>query len=204
MNLDELSKKNKNNIEFERKRNKTIYYGKLDDHFKEICKVKELDETEVKQQMIRDFVENNKTYVSEKYYLKYYDDKEEILVYGDDGQYFELSDGSRVNKRTFEKMFKSEKTGDIEVNPYDFFNYNKIDIKLEKKEKPIEPINMKDFNESRLDLSKKIKSFFDNIDTKNMKEPEKKTNVNIKTPIWNNIPPKHNQNEEWKKGTKKE
>lgn len=199
MNLEELSKKNKNNIEIERKFNKTIYYGKLDDHFKEICEVKKLDENEIKQQMIKEFVENNKEHISEKYYLKYYDDKEVILVYGDDGQYFELSDGSRVNKRTFEKMFKSSKTGDIEINPYDFFNYNEIDIKFEKKEKPIEPINMKDFNDGRLNLSKKIKSFFDDIDTKNIKEPEKKTIVNIKSPIWT----QHNQNEEWKKGTKK-
>jgi len=180
-----------------------MYYGKLEDHFDEICKAKSLNKDELKKQMIKEFVEKNKDVISEKYYLKYYGDKDEILVYGDDGQYFELSDGSRVNKRTFEKMFKSNKTGDIEINPYDFFNYNAINIKMHKKvEKPIEPINMDEFNRGRLEFANKIKSFFENIDTKNMKEPKKDVNVNMKKPIYNNVPPIHNQNKEWIKKEK--
>lgn len=205
MNLEEL-RKNHNVSEKELKEKKTqstMYYGKLEELFDEICKSKSLDKEELKQQMIKEFVEKHKNLVSEKYYLKYYGDKDEILIFGDDGKYYELSDGSRVNKRTFEKMFKSEKTGDIEINPYDFFNYNAINIKTTPKvEKPIEPINMKDFDQNRIEFANKIKKFFENIDVKNMKEPKKDVNVKVKTPIYNNEPVKHNQNEEWKRMAK--
>jgi len=175
-----------------------MYYGKLEDHFDEICNAKSLDKNELKNRWIKDFVEKHKKHCTKKYYLKYEGDKEEILVYGDSGKYFELSDGSLMEKRTFEKMFKSEKTGDIEINPYDFFNNNAINVKEVEK-----PINIDNYNKNRLELAQSLKDFFENIDTKNMKEPKKNVNIDMKKPVWNNIPPKHNQNEEWIKREKK-
>lgn len=180
------------------KKDNKMYYGKLEQCFSEICQEKSLNEKELKHQMIKDFVEKHKHLAKDKYYLKYQGDKDEILIYGDDGEYFELSDGSKMNKRVFEKMFKSEKNGEIEINPYDFFNHNEIDIK-----KVETPINMKDFDDERLSFSKNVKEFFDNIDTRNMKEFTKKHNINIKEPIWNNEPIRHIQSDEWNKIKKK-
>jgi len=162
-----------------------MYYGKLQHHFDEICKTKSLDKDELKNQMMKDFVEKHKDNISEKYYLKYYNDKDEILIYGDDGKYYELSDGSKINKRTFEKMFKSNKTGDIEINPFDFFNHNAINIKQH-----VKPINIKDFEKGKMEFSQTVKKLFDNIDTENINDLKKDTNIEIKTPIWNNVTPK--------------
>jgi len=229
MNLEELKtnlKKNHNlnrseleKIEEEIKKAKKdtkMYYGKLDELFEEICESKSLDKDELKHQIVKEFVEQHKDIISKKYYLKYYGDKDEILIYGDDGKYYELSDGSKINKRTFEKMFKSEQGGDLEINPHDFFNYGAINIKQNKKEikeNQYTEIDIGEFNKGSLYFAEKLKSFFDNIDTKNMKEPKsekgvenaikRNVKVKIKKPIYNNEPIKHDQNEEWKKSAKK-
>ncbi len=158
-----------------------MYYGKLKMQFKELCAIKKLDESEVKKQWIKDFVIKNKSKCSEKYYLKYHGNKEEVLIFGDNGKFYELSNGSLIDKMTFEKMFRTEFT-DLQVNPDDFFTTAAFQIN----EKIIKPIDIKKYDKNEMEFSKKIKDIFDDIDIKNVTFEKQKPTINIITPIWNN------------------
>ena len=224
MNPEEIEKRTEYALGISRAvKDDKMYYGKLEQLFEEICKAKKLDIEDQKHQMIKNFVENNKKLVSEKYYLKYYGDDNEILIFGDNGKYYELSDGSKIDKRIFEKMFKHEKTGDIEVNPYDFWNYNAINFKfvrgkskqdeineqfsnfikanekVKQKKKYSDPIDPEKFNTYHENFVKKLKEFFDDIDTSKIKYTDGELKVKENKSNYKY----HNQNEEWKKSKKK-
>lgn len=152
-----------------------MYYGKLKEHFTEICKKKSLNKDEVQHELLKDYVKNNLNLCSKKYQLKNDYDQNKVLIIGDDGQFLELSDGSKIYKSTFEKMYQDE-NGDLKVNPNEFFSYNweikKEKPKVPKEDKPINPDKF--FNDSS---AQKLKKFFKDIDITKIKFQDEDTKI---------------------------
>lgn len=145
-------------------------YKKLNAYFDEICENKNLNKEELFKDFIKDFVNKNKSDLSEKhkFYLKNDEKPQATLIYGDNGDFYELNDGSSISKETFEKIYKP-----IVVNPNEFFNpLWSREIKLEEK------VNPEDFFRNSIS-DWKIKKYFENIDPSKLKyqddPPTKKT-----------------------------
>ena len=111
-------------------------YGKLEKLLKEICEKKSIDQHDLRKEWIKKYISENVDLCEDKYYIKYGTEKDSVLIFGDDGKFYELSDGSRIQKEVFDKMYRNEES-EIEINPNEFFGSTKIEIE----EKTIRPIN---------------------------------------------------------------
>lgn len=149
-------------------------YKKLDDYFEEICESKHLDKEDVINDFIKDFVNKNKSELKEKhkFYLKTDEKPEVALIFGDNGNFYELNDGSKISKSTFEKIYKSDKEP-IVVNPNEFFNplWSK-EIKFEEKVKP------EDFFKNTFS-DWKIKKYFESIDPNKLQYYDEEDNKKV-------------------------
>ena len=81
-------------------------YGKLEKLLKEICEKKSIDQHDLRKEWIKKYISENVDLCEDKYYIKYGTEKDSVLIFGDDGKFYELSDGSRIQKEVFDKMFK--------------------------------------------------------------------------------------------------
>ena len=144
-----------------------MYYGKLEKLLKEICKKKSIDQHDLKKELIKKYISENVDLCEDKYCIKYGTEKDtkkdSVLIFGDDGEFYELSDGSRIQKEVFDKMYRTEES-EIVINPNEFFGSTKIEI--EEKTTPVDP---KEFMVSSNQSNDTLTDFFKNLDTKKLK-----------------------------------
>lgn len=153
---------------------KEMSYKKLNEYFDELCESKKLDKELLFRDFIKEFVNNNKSDLKSKhkFYLKTDEKPTPTLIFGDNGDFFELSDGSQINKETFEKIYKNENEP-ILVNPTEFFDPAgwHQNIKFEEKVNPSDFFNKSFFNWE-------VKKYFENLDLSKIKfreeEPPRK------------------------------
>ena len=108
-----------------------MYYGKLEKLLKEICEKKSIDQHDLKKELIKKYISENVDLCEDKYCIKYGTKKDtkkdSVLIFGDDGKFYELSDGSLIQKEVFDKIYRNEES-EIVINPNEFFGSTKIKI----------------------------------------------------------------------------
>jgi hypothetical protein len=102
-------------------------YGKLEKLLKEICEKKSIDQHDLRKEWIKKYISENVDLCEDKYYIKYGTEKDSVLIFGDDGKFYELSDGSLIQKEVFDKIYRNEES-EIVINPNEFFGSTKIKI----------------------------------------------------------------------------
>jgi hypothetical protein len=125
-------------------------YKKLNDIFVEICKIQNKKPETIKNKLIINYINDNidKIKSNSIYYMKNDPNKKLYVIIGDDGEYFELNDGSIINKDIFEKTFLYDDMTSIKVNPNDFFKSSpleKIANELKQKIEINDKINSDNF-----------------------------------------------------------
>jgi hypothetical protein len=153
-----------------------MYYGKLETQLQEICKEKSIDTNDLKREWIKDFISKNIKSCKEKYYLKYGNPKDSVLIFGDDGEFYELSDGSRINKNTFDKMYRTDES-EIEINPNEFFELTKTKIDIKKNPINYDPVDSKGFLTQSEDIWKNLDGYFKDLDITKIKFTGEKDEV---------------------------
>jgi len=121
-------------------------YEKLDKIFKDLCKQKNLKEDVIKNMLIKQYINDNLDNLNDKYiyYFKYDNNGDKYTIFGDDGKFYELNDGSIINKEIFEKSFQYNNHESIKINPNEFFNNSPFQKFGNELKKQINNINISD------------------------------------------------------------